>query len=397
MNTLARVMVLASLVLTATPLTAEQLILELQISDAKKFSPPRFPAPSVRYEIRREEFYVASSFAIVDKTPASREERFGFSYEKWPLDATIASNTFAHFVIDGLDSSDFRPVNPFLMRMQLSPERFGKGPVIQKIEFDTRSAIAQSYRREVLGLSRQLSLTPHQNRSAFSAAAEAIDLDPRVDNFMLMARVLKLSLRTGTDSSTAPLNVSQLRALQGFTNLSLPEQWAVQSEILNTLTGSPDLRQKIDPTRTVLDVALNLGAEMLGQIDFSNPEHTALPVVQLFQTLSYLHSNNEDCFAVAANNSDGIRHSAAIAMNWASQRTLMLDWGTCLEKLSDFDLGLPREQLAAALSGKPILKQEWRRYWIAGQVISDRLAIADGDSAGRIVSLVEFAKLVSEG
>ncbi len=397
MITLAHVLISASLLMAVTPVLAQQqFVIELQISDPK-FETPRFSAPSVRYEIRAEEVYIPSSFPIVDKTPEFRAEPFGFTYEPWPLDASIATRTFAHFVIGGLDTSEFLPVNPYQMRLLLNPERLGNGTIVQKIDFDTRSAIAESYRREVNGLTRQLTITPNQNLSAFSAAAEAINLDPKIDNFMLMAKVLKLALRTDTDSSTAPLTVSQLRALPGFTDLTLSEQWTVQSEFLNTLTGSPDLSRKIDPTRTVLDVALSLGSEMIGQIDFSNPEHTALPIVQVFQTLSYLHSSNEDCFALGVNNSEAIKHSAAIAMNWASQRTLMLDWGTCLEKLSGFDLGLPREQLAAALSGNAILKEEWRRYGMAGQVIKDRLDIADGDSASRILSLVEFANLVSEG
>lgn len=374
----------------------EQVVIGLVIKDAR-YQTPRFDPPVVRYELRETESYVRSEQAILDHSPDVNTRSDRFVYDQWPVDKDNAIRAFAHFVIDDLWSQDFVPVNEFLLRVQLSSERTNAGPVVQELTFDSRSAIAESYKRQVNELTRVAQPTPAQNQSTYSAALSAITLSPETDNFLLLARALKHSLRTEQDASSAPLSLAQLQALPGFDELSFAEQWTVQTEILDTLTAAPDLGARIDPTRTVLDAAIEIGDGMIQQIDFSNPEQTSLRVVRVYQTLSYLHAQNEDCLSLSENNADALTHSEALDMSWSAQRVLMLDWGTCLERMTGIGSGTAESVLIAQAAANQNLAAAWRAFSDSAALIQDRLSLSTGSATSRLNALLEFATAVAQG
>ncbi|MCY4347394.1 MAG: hypothetical protein OXC17_11450 [Aestuariivita sp.] len=397
-----RILLIFVLTINAMSVSAtHQIVIELQIEDAS-YLQPRFQAPSVRYELRSTKVYNAKAGPLNDYVPKHKmkkrkSDREYYSYQQWPIHTTHAANRFVHFVFDNLNNQEYLPVNPFLQTLKMSSERTGSGtPLVRVMSFDSRSSIAETYKRQA---NKILQSPNYQNRNseAYGAALSAIMMSPEVDNFLLLVRVLGNSLRTD-DVIDAPFSYEKLRSIPSYMNLSFPDQWVVQTAILDTLTATQDIEKQIDPTRRVLDVAIELGNDMIDQIDFDNPDQTRLTVSRVYQALSYLHHKNNDCVSLHDNNRKAIERSVNIEMNWSTQRVILLDWADCLEKITGIGSGPNEEKLIEEAAQSASISEAWNEYLTVGteKHIIKRLDRDPSAGANRIREILEFAKAVKK-
>ncbi len=126
----------------------------------------------------------------------------------------------------------------------------------------------------------------------------------------------------------------------------------------------------------------------------SDPAQAALPVVKVFQHLSYLHALNEDCLSLVENAEAALTDAEAVEMAWTAQRRFFLEWGDCLERVTRFGDGRAREEVLAAAAVDPFLKQLWAGFGTAAGRAETRLRFATGDADRRILDLYEFSQSV---
>lgn len=368
----------------AQDVNQDRFLLHVTVGDAS-FDVPRFNAPSVTYFVSSE-MKLRDDNILSARTPSADEVRSGYAYKDQLGDGDLI-RTYAHISID---AGAYVVSDPRLLRIQLRSDDLGN-PIERTIKLENRNVLAESFRLELSGILRGGDLSAEDFQRAYNAAVGAVEFNPILDNYLQVLRVLKANLRTAEPLAFAPGGLSDLNALSGFDALPFAQRWVVQLALLETLVGGPDLNRQIVPGLSVRDVSIEIATDMLSQLDFNNPDHGVLAVVRPYQILTFLHAGNDDCMSLSETTAAALDNAQAISMNWASQRTFLLDWGDCLERMTGFGDGRTLEQFVGDSAGDPFLSDQWLQF--DARIIPRRsqLNASGGAVADRIKQLGEIA------
>ncbi|MFQ6552340.1 hypothetical protein AAD018_008345 [Aestuariibius insulae] len=371
------------------------------------YNEPQFEAPRVSIDlaVSQNKPSLTSNDWIDKITPNGKlgdlpgSDRTGYNFYESFGDASLIDD-FAHFEIEalGIDGETvFFPRGESFIVKRLDRSYFG-GPLPLTVELDRTESLARLYRSEISKALRDGSLDERTFQRAISAAETAITYDPRLDNYLAYLKVVRSNLSyDDIPLVRSPAGSNDLNELDGFSALTDREKWIINLELLETLSLSQNLRRPYGNHGQVLDVAIQVGTEMLRSIDFSSDIDADLPVVRVYQTLAGLHAANEDCISTAENSANGLRHAEAISMSWTAQRRLFMDWADCLERVTRYGDGRPKEVLRASIQTDPFLKGLWAAYVEAGDRVESRLRLSTSDADARIFELYEFARSIEEG
>lgn len=384
----------AAALLACGPVWAQsKFLLHLSVKDASAPNDPRFEAPSVTYFVSPDALF-SDDTILRTVTPEPRDERDRYTYGTRPEEA-IGDGQFANrYAFIEIFRPPYVVVDPRLLRVQLNPNDLGT-PMIRTVQLEHPANLAEIYRSELNQILRGSDIGTSGYEQAFSAARSAIGFDPRLDNYLLAVRVLRSNLGDpDADLAFAPDTISNLESIEGFAELSFEDRWTVLLELMDTLVGAEDPDRRYGTRGTVAEAAIQLGQEMLDYIDVGDPAQAALPVVKVFQHLSYLHALNEDCLSLVENAEAALTDAEAVEMAWTAQRRFFLEWGDCLEQVTRFGDGRAREEVLAAAAVDPFLKQLWAGFGTAAGRAETRLRFATGDADRRILDLYEFSQSV---
>lgn len=266
------------------------------------------------------------------------------------------SNNIAVFAAE---AEDF--VSPNLKYVQLDSGQTGTIEVT--LPMQRRGVLAEAYRREVFDTFRQDNPGQDDYLRALSAAFNAIEFDPSLDNYLLAVKASRVAIHNGDlDHPSLVTSNDDLRGMKGFEELSFDAQFRVQSELLDLLAFAPDPTRRLSSGETFQTAAIRLAEGMLGQLDESVPGLAALPATKVFNAANSQYSRQQDCSSLIRNSAHAIELSEALTMNWSSQRRFLLDWGDCLERLSGVGDGRSAEIFLEQTAAQPALRGLWTRY-----------------------------------
>lgn len=252
-------------------------------------------------------------------------------------------------------------VSPNLKYVQLDGGRTGAIEVTMPLQ--RRGVLAEAYRREVFDAFRQDNPGQDDYLRALSAAFNAIEFDPSLDNYLLAVKASRVAIHNGDlDHPSLVTSNDDLRGMKGFEALSFADQFRVQSELLDLLAAAPDPTRRLSSGETFQTAAIRLAEGMLAQLDESDPGLAALPATKVFNAANSQYSRQQDCSSLIRNSAHAIELSEALTMNWSSQRRFLLDWGDCLERLSGVGDGRSAEIFLEQTAAQPALRGLWTRY-----------------------------------
>ncbi len=354
-----------------------------EVRDAAYPSAPRFPAPLVTILVKRPnvDAYVGSLNADVTT------EQGAYVFEKF-IGTFHLSSHWAIINVQAGEDGEYVLPDPGSARVELTPERIG-GPAFSfAINLRHRSEIAEGYRRSVLDALRSPEITPDLLEGANNAALSAVELDPTLNNFLLVVRVTDAAIRRDLqDLGGVILDPETLTLYDGFQALSPDDRWKVLSQFLDTLSRSESTRS----------AAIAAGTAMLDSLPLDDDEALArLRIVHVFLTMSRLYAEEGDCMSLAANADRGIDLADRLRMDWSSRRTLLLDWADCLERLSGAGAGQAEEAYIAEAAANAGLRRLWTDFAEAGASAEETVALSTVDSDQRLRALVERARAIRD-
>ncbi len=362
------------------------------VRDAAFPNQPRFTTPTLTIYIMPDDRTTDPNDSIDDKAPLPELDQGGYRFHQF-LGGLERTGTFALILVEAGQGDYVLPDN----RQRWKKLDFAQAgqDINVTLNLQHRQVIAEAYRRETFDTLRKGDLDSSDFERANAAALGAVELDPKIDNYLLAIRVTQSALRRGeTDIPGLLTSLGDLSTLKGFDELSLSEKWRVESELLDTLVGAPDLSANISFGETVGSAAIRLGTDMTAQLDPADPILRELPATRVFQTLSVLHSSQEDCFSLVENNARAMALAEPLAMNWNSQRSLLADWGYCLKKISGFADGRPLDTVLADIAGQDTLRTLWEQFAAAADTVGPRLAFPTNNTDRRLKELHEISDAI---
>ncbi|MBD3664628.1 hypothetical protein [Sulfitobacter aestuariivivens] len=385
-----------ALVLVGQPAIAQDAVKVVGKLHEPGVNAPAFDSPRVDVYVLSDKTDLPSDDLIVD------EDSSDLSPPDYDFSTRFkADNVRNNYVMVVASANGYFPVTPD-NRIGPRIRRIRNDMIGQDIEMGValkrRSVLAELYRSETNSILRDAQPTPETFERAMKSAANAVEIDPRLDNYLMALKVTSRALSRGETFNGLVASRTDIQALGNFDGLPKNEQWRIQSELLATLMRVPQLDMPLTRTDTAAELAIRLGDEMIASLDFSDPQDTALPVTRIFHTLSVLHSEQKDCQSLIDNNERALSHAEALSSNWASQRALYLSWADCLEELSG-GAGQTDRSADAYISetaGNPFLKQQWTRFSRSADRIRAQLNFATNSQDQRLKELVQTAQLITD-
>ncbi|MCU0910797.1 MAG: hypothetical protein MUE98_05455 [Rhodobacteraceae bacterium] len=343
---------------------------------------PRFDNPLVTVFVKP-----AASDSFVSGKNLSVERQSGaFRFQDF-IGGFAITNHWAIITVQAGENGEFVVPDPNASRAELTPDLAG-GPIDFAINLRHRSEIAEGYRRSVLDALRSPQITPDLLEGANNAALSAVELDPTLNNFLLVARVTDAAIRRDLqDFGGAVLDPETLALNEGFEALSPEDRWKVQSQFLDTLSRSEATRAQ----------AIATGTAMLDSLPLDDDEALSQwRIVHVFLTMSRLYAAEGDCMSLAGNAARGIELADRLRMDWSSRRTLLLDWADCLERLSGAGTGRTEEAFIAEAAANESLRGLWSDFAEGGAGAYETVALSTVDSDRRLRALVERARAIRD-
>lgn len=352
---------------------------------------PSFPAPTVVIRVVRDLRHPDGGVDLERLAEVELEDG-AYKFEEYLGDRSL-SNRIAVFTAEAGDY-----MMPGLKYVQLEDGMAGRRSIEVTLELQKRGVLAEAYRREVFGILREDRPGREGYRRAVNAALSAVEYDPKLDNYLLAVKASRVALHEGQiDDPTLILSLDDLRAMSGFSALGFAEQWRVESELLDMLASAPDLSAQVSFGDTFATAAVALADAMLAQLDPADPALRELPVTRVFNALTRLHARNGDCPSLVAASARALDLAPALAMNWASQRRFLVDWGDCLERMSGVADGRPARDFAADARAQPGLAGLWRDYGAALRRAETGFLHPATEEDRRLKRFLELASLIEGG
>lgn len=343
---------------------------------------PRFDDPLVTVYVKP----ATSDRYVSGKNLAVQRQSGAFRFHEFIGDFAI-TNHWAIITVQAGENGEFVVPDPNASRAELTPDVAGD-PIDFAINLRHRSEIAEGYRRSVLDALRSPQITPDLLEGANNAALSAVELDPTLNNFLLVARVTDAAIRRDMQSfGGAILDPDTLTLNDGFEALSLDDRWKVRSQFLDTLSRSDSTNAE----------AIAAGTAMLDSLPLDDDEALSrLRIVHVFLTMSRLYAAEGDCMSLAGNAARGIELADRVRMDWNGRRTLLLDWADCLERLSGAGNGRTDEAYIADAAANASLRGLWSDFAEAGASAYETVALSTVESDRRLRALVERARAIRD-
>ena len=353
-----------------------------EVRDGAFPTAPRFDNPLVTVFVKP----ATSDRFISGKNLDVRRQSGAFRFEDY-IGGSAITNHWAIITVQAGENGEFVVPDPNASRAELTWDQAGR-PIDFAINLRHRSEIAEGYRRSVLDALRSPQITPDLLEGANNAALSAVELDPTLNNFLLVARVTDAAIRRDMqDFGGAVLEPDALTLNEGFEALSLDDRWKVRSQFLDTLSRSDSTRAE----------AIATGTAMLDSLPLDEDEALArLRIVHVFLTMSRLYAAEGDCMSLAGNAARGIALADRIRMDWSSRRTLLLDWADCLERLSGAGTGLTDEAFIAAAAANDSLRGLWSDFAEGAAPAYETVALSTVDTDRRLRALVDRARAIRD-
>lgn len=354
-----------------------------EVRDGAFPNQPRFDDPLVSVFVKPA---TTSDRVISSWNLALQRQRGAFLFSKFIGDSAI-TNQWAIITVQAGEHGDFVVPDPSTSRAELTPNLAGE-PIDFAITLRHRSEIAEGYRRSVFNALRSPNVTPDLLEGANNAALSAVEMDPTINNLLLVARVTDAAIRRDMqDVSGVVLDPEMLNLNDGFEALSLDDRWMVRLRFLDTLSRSDSTRAQ----------AIATGTAMIDSLPLDDDEALArLRIVHVFLTMSRLWADEGDCMSLARNAEQAIALADRLRMDWNSRRTLLLGWADCLERLSGAGNGRTADAYIAEAAGNTTLRKLWSDFADSSASAYDVVALSTVETDRRLLALVDQARAIRD-
>jgi len=383
----------AALSLMALPALSDGFQLKGQIIDAASPNKPGFGTPFVTIEFLEGSVYSKEAVRIFELIPeinlASGRHYFDNFIGEPDIGRTWA---FIH-----VQAGEYLLNDNGVRRKYIPADAGDAGLVPITLKLLRRAAIAEGSRREAVNALNRDDPGPADFERAAAAARHAIEIDTKLDNYLLLITSARKAMRSGYFDLIGELNsIEDLGALRGFESLSFRERWRVQSELLATLVSLQDLSAPVSFDQTLSSAAVELAERMIDTLE-PTADYAQLPAIRVFRTLSKLHGLEDDCESLVASNRTALGFADAVAMNWSSQRTFLLEWGDCLEKMSRRGDGRSLEVYVAETAAITPLVNGWGEFEATAAKTSDKFAFPTRSDDLRLLAMFQTAQQITQG
>lgn len=368
-------------------------LIQGRIIDGEFPAQPRFPSdPVVSYQVYDDETPQPEELALLAGAPPVRLDRSHYVFsENTPAGLSLAR---AHIFFD-IQVAGYILTEPETAVKEIPNSVDNLGTIPVEFRLVRRSVLADASRREATEALDKADPGPDDFERAEVAARTAIEIDPRLDNYLNLFDIIRKANRSDYPELMMDFHSTDaLARLPGYDSLSFEEQWRLRRELLLTLTRMPDQEAALGFTGTVRDAAVAVGQEMVGELS-PDGDYRDLPVIEVFRALSALHTANGDCISLIDNNARALALSTNAAMNWGSQRMFLLEWADCLLLRSGIGDGRTEEQFVSDAAASPVLSQEWARFAAAAEAVEASFAFPTSDADARLLGEYRRARSIS--
>ncbi|WP_106745377.1 hypothetical protein [Yoonia maritima] len=383
--------------LFGSAVTADGTYFDGWIVDGEFPSDPRFPGtPAVWFEVYGDQSPNRIDPPLGRGSPDVERDNSTYVFESEPIFGNLA-RTYAFFKIDvpGYTLAEAPETDVAVRRI---PEDVSdtNGLVPVQFELVRRSVIADASRQEA---TRALDIEnpgPSDFERADTSARTAVQINPTLDNVLNLFDILRKANRSGYTELIADFHTTEaLESLPGYENFDFNDQWRLRRELLNTLARMPNLDSSLGFGGSVRDAAIAVGEEMIDELS-EGADYRELPVIEVFRTLSNLHSTDGDCPSLIENSARALELSDEAAMRWGSRRLFLLEWADCLLIRSGIGDGRSEENFLSDASNSPVLSTEWARFEAIAANFEASFAFPSSDSDTRLLSNYERAQSISD-